>query len=142
MVLMNIDQNRKERKIHLGPLNRRKRYQYKTIGGEIIIDDYTSLEIAEGAHEHMEKTFPKVEVIQQFQLEVKEKVTHLITHGASNYETRVGDQIKRSKMRSDKDIEYKERDGRSINPVSHFYRQLASTQQYKQRTPVFGNQRS
>jgi hypothetical protein len=137
IVLMNIDQKRRERKIHLGPLGGRKKYRYKTIGDEIIIDGNTKIEIAKKAHDHMKKTFPKVRVIHQFQLEIKEIVTHLVTHGASNYQTRVGDQVKRTKMRSYKDMKYRGRDGKDLNPVLHFYEQLANEQQYKQRTPVF-----
>nr|YP_009394125.1 hypothetical protein [Rhodomela confervoides]ARW62687.1 hypothetical protein [Rhodomela confervoides] len=103
-VLTNIKYNRirrlgKQKDLTLGPLLERKiRNQDRP---------YLDLEkIAIKTNEHIQKTFPRTNIIAKYELEVKKIVTGLSTHGASKYQTRIDDKITNTKMRSYKNKKY------------------------------------
>lgn len=63
-------------------------------------------DIANRIIKHIKKCFPKVKVINKYEIEVKQIFTGLSTHGASNYQMRIGQDIIKTKMRSYRNIEY------------------------------------
>ena len=63
-------------------------------------------EINELVSTHIKKTFSKVKVVHQYEVEVRGIYTGIATHGPSNYQLYRKEDIMKTKMRSYKNIEY------------------------------------
>lgn len=102
--LMELNKSINNRKIAMRPLMRKKAVLQQE--GDIITLNYTYKEIESQCSKHLRNLFPEAVVIKQFQLEIKEVVTDPITHGASNYQTRIFGKVSNTRMRSYKKKEY------------------------------------
>lgn len=75
------------------------------LGKKIIYKD-TNIIDKEIISENIIKTFPRITVTKQYNLEIKSIVTGISTHGTSNYQIRINDEIINTKMRSYKNTIY------------------------------------
>lgn len=94
-----------------------------------VIKDYSNEEIAKAAKNHLIELFAGVQVIKLYELEVQDICTHIITHGASNYQLRNFGTVLKTKMRGHRDQDYDVYNKEPINPVSDLFNSLYKNQE-------------